>query len=449
LYEGIKVSVKEILLKFLSSVLDLSRNNNHHHKQTAFISLRIAELMGLSPERRNNLFVASLIHDAGQLWGKEEEFRAILEPSNPTPWRHCLLAYLLLKDSPLITRLIPDVPRMILYHHTKFEKLTKPEKSRLLLPLIEFTREEVPLESLIINIASAISMMINDQIPILHQAEEIKERIKDLKDSFFPSDIVDAFLEVSSKEEFWLALASPFIEEYLEAIYPLPEYIISEEEMVSLFQLICRFVDYKCALFATHSAAVSAMAEALAKLAQLSPDAVERLKIAGYIHDLGKLSLPLSIIVKKDKLTKEEFALVKVHPFTIYSLLSRTKGLEGLRELAGFHHERLDGSGYPFGLKGEELPFEARLLAVVDVFSALREKRPYRPALEFDDAVKILEEEAKEGKLDGEIVALLIKNLSDIDGIFLNTHFSEMKEYRRISSIMASFFDGKIALESS
>ena len=448
MYEGIKVSVKEILLKFLSSILDLSRNNNHHHKQTAFISLKIAELMGLSPERRNNLFIASLIHDAGLLWG-EEELTALLEPSNPTPWRHCLLAYLLLKNSPLITRLIPDVPRMILYHHTKFEKLTKPEKSRLLLPIIEFTREEVPLESLIINIASAISMMINDQIPILHQAEEIKERIKELKDSLFPSDIVDAFLEASSKEAFWLTLTSPFLEEDIEAIYPLPEYIMSKEEMVSLFQLICRFVDYKCALFATHSAAVSAMAEALAKLAQLSPDAVERLKIAGYIHDLGKLSLPLSIIVKKDKLTKEEFALVKVHPFTIYSLLSRTKGLEGLRELAGFHHERLDGSGYPFGLKGEALPFEARLLAVVDVFSALREKRPYRPALEFYDAVKILEDEAKVGKLDGEIVALLIKNLSDIDGIFLNTHFLEMKEYRRISSIMASFFDGKIAFESS
>jgi HD-GYP domain-containing protein (c-di-GMP phosphodiesterase class II) len=423
LYEAIKVSVKEILLKFLSSILDLSRNNNHHHKQTAFISLRIAELMGLSPERRDNLFIASLIHDSGLLWGEEEELAAILEPSNPTPWRHCLLAYLLLKNSPLITRLIPDVPRIILYHHTKFKELTKPEKCRLLLPIIEFTREEVPLESLIINIASAISMMIDDQIPILHQAEEIKDRIKELKDSLFPSDIVDALLEASSKEAFWLTLTSPFLEEEVEAIYPLPEYIMSKEEMVSLFQLICRFVDYKCALFATHSAGVSAMAEALAELAQLSPDAVEKLKIAGYIHDLGKLSLPLSIVVKKDKLTKEEFALVKVHPFTIYSLLSRTKGLEGLRELVGFHHERLDGSGYPFGLKGEALPFEARLLAVVDVFSALREKRPYRPALEFDDAVKILEEEAKEGKLDGEIVALLIKNLSDIDGIFLNTHF--------------------------
>lgn len=423
------MSAKEIILRLLSTVLDLTRYHNLHHKQTAYISLRVAELMGLSPERRNNLLIASLIHDAGLLWGEEEELSALLEPSNPTPWRHCLLAYLLLKDFPFIIRLVPDVPRMILYHHIKFEELTKPEKCRLLLPIIEFTREEVPYESLIINLASAISMMIDNRIPILHQAEGIRERVKELKDYFFPTDIVDAFLEASNKEAFWLTLTSPFIEENIEALYPLPEYAMSEEETVSFFQLVCRFVDYKCEFFAAHSRGVSAIAEALGKLAQLPEETVKKLKIAGYIHDLGKLSLPLSILIKNDKLTEEEFALVKVHPFSIYSILSRTKGLEGLSELAGFHHERLDGSGYPFRLKGEELPYEARLLEVADVFSALREKRLYRPALELDEAVKILEDETKEGKLDGEIVSLLTKNLSEIDEIFLNTHFSYMKEY--------------------
>jgi hypothetical protein len=71
-------------------------------------------------------------------------------------------------------------------------------------------------------------MMIDDHRPILHQAEEIKDRIKELKDSLFPSDIVDALLEASSKEAFWLTLTSPFLEEDVEAIYPLPEYIMSK-----------------------------------------------------------------------------------------------------------------------------------------------------------------------------------------------------------------------------
>ncbi|MGB9877231.1 MAG: HD-GYP domain-containing protein [bacterium] len=444
MFDGLEVSAEEMFIKLLSSALDLTRPLHPlHHKQTAYLSLKIASAMGLPENNQQELFFASLIHDAGLLWGEEEDMADLLEQSAPIPWRHCLLAYLLLKDVPLLKALAPNMPRIILYHHTRWADIDKPESSPFLSEMMKFTQGEIPLESFILYLAGVVSWAINPMRPILPQVEEIRERIKGFSGYLFPKEIVDAFMEVSSKEALWLDLTSPFLEEILLQTYPFPQYVLNKKEVViSISEIFCSFVDCKSQYTASHSRAVSAVAEEIGKLLSLPEREVEMLRVAGSLHDLGKLGLPNTIIEKAGKLTDEELALVKAHPYQAYIVLSRIRNFERIKDAAGFHHERLDGSGYPLHLKGEGIPLEARIMAVADVFSALREKRPYRPVLDTREIVRLMEREAMEGRFDREIMSVLTSHREEIDACFIEVYISSMRRYQEKLLTLSHFIGG-------
>lgn len=122
----------------------------------------------------------------------------------------------------------------------------------------------------------------------------------------------------------------------------------------------------------------------------------EKLKLAAPMHDIGKLGIKDQILLKPAKLSPEEFDEMKKHTIYGYDIL-RDSDIEVLKmasNIAKFHHERYDGTGYPFGLKGDEIPIEARIVAVADVFDALVSERPYKEAIPVEDAVKIIEDDS-------------------------------------------------------
>jgi len=125
------------------------------------------------------------------------------------------------------------------------------------------------------------------------------------------------------------------------------------------------------------------------------------------LGDLGKLIVPSEIIEKNGELTAAEFKVVKQHTFYTYRLLKRIEGLGSIPEWASFHHERLDGSGYPFRIQGSNLNIGSRIMAVSDIFQALTEDRPYRKAFSISKALKIIDEMQQESKLDAEIITVL------------------------------------------
>jgi len=142
---------------------------------------------------------------------------------------------------------------------------------------------------------------------------------------------------------------------------------------------------------AGHQTRVTKVARAIANEIGWSDEAIEALALAGQVHDLGKLRIPAEILTKPGRLTESEFALIREHPGASYDLL---KGIDfpwPIAEIAYQHHERLDGSGYPRGLKGDAILPEARVLAVADVFEAMASHRPYRPALGPEAALKELD----------------------------------------------------------
>jgi diguanylate cyclase (GGDEF)-like protein len=142
---------------------------------------------------------------------------------------------------------------------------------------------------------------------------------------------------------------------------------------------LVRFVDARDVSTANHSEVVSTLAEAIGLELGLEPAMVEHLRLAGLLHDLGKIGLPDAILQAPRRLTEEEYSIVKRHPEFGYSLLDGL-GIEPLDEWVLHHHEHWDGSGYPNGLVGEEIPLGARIILVADAFEAITADRPYRPA---------------------------------------------------------------------
>ncbi|GAV26190.1 hypothetical protein ciss_21230 [Carboxydothermus islandicus] len=158
-----------------------------------------------------------------------------------------------------------------------------------------------------------------------------------------------------------------------------------------------------------HSIEVGSIAKTIGKYLGFGGEHLEMLEIAGLLHDLGKLAVPLKILNKPGKLTAKEFELIKVHPFYTYKTLSQVKGMEKIACWAGYHHERLDGSGYPFHLTSHELELESRIIQVADVLAALLEDRPYRRALTPQEIFQILRGEVEKGKLDAQVVEVGLK----------------------------------------
>ena len=143
----------------------------------------------------------------------------------------------------------------------------------------------------------------------------------------------------------------------------------------------------------------------------LHDDALVQVEVAGLMHDVGKLCVPDEIVDKPASLTRVEFSVMERHSFETYQILRHIPGMETVAEWAAFHHETLNGRGYPFRHKAEQLSLEARIVAVTDVFQALAQARCYRGPQPTEDIPRILGLFVANGALDPEVVALAGEDL--------------------------------------
>ncbi len=143
---------------------------------------------------------------------------------------------------------------------------------------------------------------------------------------------------------------------------------------------------------AGHEQRVTQLACAIAKELNLPHEEIDGIRIAGLLHDIGKISIPIDILNKPVKLSKNEFSLIKEHSQAGYEILKDVEFDQPIAQIVLQHHERMDGSGYPFGISGEDIIYQARILAVSDVVEAMATHRPYRPALGIDAALAEIEQ---------------------------------------------------------
>ena len=153
-----------------------------------------------------------------------------------------------------------------------------------------------------------------------------------------------------------------------------------------------------------HCDRLSAYSEALGQRLGLPQEQCVALRRAGVVHDIGKIGVPEHILIKQDSLTEVEWAVMKEHPITGERICSPLKSFRLVLPIIRHHHEKLDGSGYPDGLKGEKIPLTARVLQITDIYDALVTDRPYRKALPHQEAIRTMREEAKRGWWDNSMI---------------------------------------------
>ncbi|MEW5829946.1 MAG: HD-GYP domain-containing protein, partial [Chloroflexota bacterium] len=156
-----------------------------------------------------------------------------------------------------------------------------------------------------------------------------------------------------------------------------------------------------------HSRRVTAMTLTLARALGINSDELDNIRRGAILHDIGKMGIPDEILRKEGSLTDEEWTIIYKHPVTAYNLLQPIKYLNGALDIPYCHHEKWDGSGYPRGLKGEDIPLAARIFTIADVWDALLSDRPYNKAWEKDRAIAYMQKKAGEN-FDPRLVAIFL-----------------------------------------
>lgn len=408
-----ELNLFEIILG-LSEALDLvSPIVANHHKRVAYIAGAIAKKLGLSETIKRQLILAGAVHDIGGL--TVEERLTALRFEDELAREHAEIGYSLIK----IFDPLKPVAEIVRYHHLPWNY----GKGCL------HYDNPVPKEAHIVHLADRISVLISDPNLVLETAPKICERIAAKKGSAFVPEYVDAFLELAQKESFWLDIVSTSLDKILSKELENVTLELSLDELVDISRIFSRIVDFRSPVNAAHSSGVASSAELLSNKLGFSETKSTLMLVAGYFHDIGKLAVPPAILEKPGKLTKEEFLVIKRHTYYTYSILDNIKAFDDIKKWAAYHHEKLDGTGYPFHLTAKDLPFESQIMSVADVFTAVTEDRPYRPGMKKEEVINLLNKMVKNNALNGDVVSVLINNYDEINQGRTLRQKQSLKEY--------------------
>ncbi len=208
---------------------------------------------------------------------------------------------------------------------------------------------------------------------------------------WFDPTVVAAFKDVARSEDFWQTLASDDIETTVLEMEPGRSAVVADEDYLDdIAEAFARVIDAKSPFTSGHSERVAVFTDLIAE--EMGYDRVRRrwLKRAALLHDIGKLGVSNSVLDKPGKLDETEWTAMRRHAELSEQILSKISAFADLSKVAAAHHERLDGKGYPNGLRGEEIDMDTRIISTADVFDALTADRPYRSAMSASKALAIL-----------------------------------------------------------
>ncbi|KGM96798.1 hydrolase [Clostridium novyi A str. 4552] len=362
------------IVENISNINYSKHNFMNHSKRATYISLILADFLNLSDDSKKYLYLSTLLHDIGATNSLK-----ISHTQGDFIKKHCIKGSEILADFPIFNNL----SRIILNHHENFNG-TGP---------LNLKSNEIPIESQIIRLSDLVELLYNAELPIFKQRDYIINWVKSHSNEIFSPKICNAFFEISSKDIFWFDLQNiSFIDSILDNIAPKLNIYLNLEQFESIAYIFSNIIDAKSTFTATHSREIAKLAFKISKYLDYSDEKCHKMKIAGLLHDIGKLAIPSSILDKNGKLTPEEFCIIKSHVYYTNIILSKIEDIPDIKEWASNHHEKLNGKGYPNEYSSKDLSEECRILAVCDIFQALTEDRPYRKGLNNEEAYKILDD---------------------------------------------------------
>lgn len=433
------------VLSALSYALDLTEGQPIGHAvKTCVLGMRLADEIGLAESDKTDLYYALLLKDMGcssnaarvhQIFGGAEQ--AIKADLKTTDWqsrlegfayvrRHAAIGQSLFQRFLRIVKIASGGPHQArdlvqircergssIARDLGFSEAT----SQAIYSLDEHWNgrgqprglkgEEIPLLARILNLAQTFEVFLSAEgLDVAYQV--LEER----SGRWFDPQLVRAFRNLKADKTLWQILQGKDVgvaRVLVAQLEPQSQIIFADEtRLTTICEGFASIIDAKSPWTFRHSMGVTQAAVGISGVLGLPKAEVITIRHAALLHDIGKLSVPNSILDKPDKLTNEEFDIVKKHPYFTTKILEKIAGFENLAFIAGAHHERLDGSGYHSRLKSDDLPLAARLIAVADVFDALSAARPYREAMPLERVLSIIGEDASRSLCGDSFEALKI-----------------------------------------
>ena len=382
-----------------------------HGKRVAYLSILMGKNAGFHEEELRDFIGCCLLHDNALT-----EF--IHDELSDSPMSKDLSAALSdeteLKranhDHSVIgeqnIRLLPfrtDVKNIILYHHENADGTGA----------FGLTADKTPVKPQILHLADFTDTASGLRLETMTRAEfeELRKWVRDRSGTIFSQEVTELFLRSVSYDNILRLQEKGLLPCLHEELHKeITDY--SDEDIHNIAKLFAKIVDYKSEFTEHHSTGVAEKAEIMAGFYGFDDEKTIRYYFAGAMHDIGKLAILNDILEKPGKLTADEFTEMKNHASATYYILKQIKEIPDILEWASNHHEKLNGKGYPRGLSANELSFEDQLMACIDIYQALTEKRPYKDGMSHEKTISIMMDMVSKGELNEKIV-------HDIDAVMM------------------------------
>lgn len=369
------------LLEALTQVMGTAKGYLYDHgPRVAHLARQIGREMGLTERDVAELMFASVLCDAGMVGLAEEAWEnPVAHLDRETRARVQLHP---IRSEAAVTAIphLEGVAPLVRYHHEWWDGSGYPDG---------LSGREIPIGACILRLADTVAALGENrpQRPPC-SAAEIRRIVEQGHAVEFCPDVAKTFLHLYDRRLMPDFHAPTFQRVLVAAAQELLPPQISPLSGDQLLELLSTLIDAKDPYTAGHSRRVAILSVACANQLGFDDETLETVWAAAYLHDLGKLSVPLRVLAKKSTLDEDEFAEVQLHASVGASILERIPSLRHLSPGARYHHERWDGSGYPEGLKGDQIPLLAQVLAVGDSYDAMTSDRAYRPSREHDVAME-------------------------------------------------------------
>jgi len=409
------------LAECLSGSLDLiSPAVVGHHCRVGALAAKLGGVAGLDNQQVADLGLAGMLHDVGA-FALKDRLDALHFDSTDTS--HPETGYRLLSCYPGFMA----AAEMVQAHHTPWAWMRtsygSPSPGKVLGNLLY--------------LADRVDTLLPRDPSQPLDPEGIAQRIRSGRGRMFNPTWVDAFDELAASRDFWdeMALAPKGCSHWEIAPECNPELSIGEVSDVS--RVFSQIIDFRCRFTATHSRGVTAIAVALGREMGMPQEDLERMEIAGQLHDLGKLAVPSEIILKPGALDSAEMETMRRHAVHGFNALSGVPGLSEVALWVGQHHERLDGKGYPGQVDASQIGLASRVLAVSDIFTALAEDRPYRRGMDLGQVSSIIVKSGADGSLDYEVTGTLLERGRDFDALRQESQAHALRDFERFAAGIA------------
>ena len=400
--EEVTVDLRRALLGIARALDNVGFESKNHGQRVGYIAYRCAQSVGWEEEQAQLAFSLGLIHDCGIT--QMDEHRSLLTSLVPEgTHHHCQKGHQILKECPVLS----IFAKPVLYHHTPWEELQY-------LPMGMLEKELAAIIMLADRVDYLYGETASDRFGNLTPAGKasIIECLTNSAGTLFESNLVQHMCELVDNDDFWFSMDISYIEIMSSKFSAVPFFSqkMTLGETIAFGEFIAKLVDAKSSFTFQHSLKVGQLTEYLAKQLGYSQTTQRKLYLAGLVHDIGKLQTPRDVLHKPGSLTDEEFCCIKRHATDTRFSLQELFHSPQICEWASNHHERLDGSGYPLGKTAEQLDQPSRIVAVVDVFQALSQSRPYRDGMSLEQTMAIMTDLVSCNKLDKDVFSCLRKH---------------------------------------